>query len=205
MQPARLMLSDAEDVVAEIGFATYKMAGASNADTRCEAIAERAGDLTVTKTLVTDVVGYLPARKAAVAVMPAKLVLVEHVASRVQSMISSGERTGLRSMLELRFDPALDVAALQLNLVITRVDEVVRAVTGSVRMQSEAAQKIVKNAEAAASRTRQVKATVAEVGTFAERTRRSAAQIGQAVADPNHQAAALQAEAQQFVARVRAA
>jgi methyl-accepting chemotaxis protein len=59
--------------------------------------------------------------------------------------------------------------------------------------------------EGAAARTRQVAETVAGVSDFASRTRLSAEQIGQAVADLNRQAVALQQEAQQFVARVRAA
>jgi hypothetical protein len=47
--------------------------------------------------------------------------------------------------------------------------------------------------------------TIAGVSDFASRTRAGAQEILQAAADLNRQAAALQYEAQQFVAQVRAA
>ncbi len=96
-------------------------------------------------------------------------------------------------------------ATQSMSTVIAQIDEVSRAITGSVRMQSEATAKIAESVDGAATRTRQVADTVAGVSGFASRTRLSAEQIGQAVADLNRQAAALQQEARQFVARVRAA
>jgi methyl-accepting chemotaxis protein len=96
-------------------------------------------------------------------------------------------------------------ATQSMSRVIAQIDEVSRAITGSVRMQSEATAKIAESVEGAASYTRQVADTVAGVSTFASRTRLSADEIGRAVADLNRQAAALQEEAQLFVARVRAA
>ena len=80
-----------------------------------------------------------------------------------------------------------------------------QAITGSVRMQSEATQRIAESVDGAAHRTRQVADTIAGVNDFASRTRTGAQQILQAVADLNRQAAALQQEAQAFVAHVRAA
>jgi methyl-accepting chemotaxis protein len=59
--------------------------------------------------------------------------------------------------------------------------------------------------DGAAARTRQVSNTIAGVSDFASRTRAGAQEILQAAADLNRQAAALQYEAQQFVAQVRAA
>ncbi len=96
-------------------------------------------------------------------------------------------------------------ATQSMSAVIGQVDTVSRAITGSVRMQSEATAKIAESVEGAAARTHQLAATVAGVSEFAGRTRQSAEQIGQSVADLNRQAAALQEEALQFVARVRAA
>ena len=59
--------------------------------------------------------------------------------------------------------------------------------------------------DGAAARTRQVADTVGGVSAFAGRTGASAQQIKAAVADLNRQAASLQEEAQDFIARVRAA
>jgi methyl-accepting chemotaxis protein len=89
--------------------------------------------------------------------------------------------------------------------VISQIEAVSRAITGSVGLQSEATHKIAETVDGAAARTRQVANSVAGVSDFANRTRVNAQQILQAVADLNRQAAALQGEAQLFVARVRAA
>jgi methyl-accepting chemotaxis protein len=96
-------------------------------------------------------------------------------------------------------------ATQSMSTVVMQIEEVSRAITGSVRLQSEATQKIAESVDGAAARTRQVADTIAGVNGFAGRTWQDAQQIMQAVADLNRQAAALQQEAQQFVARVRAA
>ncbi len=96
-------------------------------------------------------------------------------------------------------------ATQSMSTVIANIEQVSLAITGSVRIQSEATQKIAESVDGAAARTRQVASTVTGVSEFASRTRSSAQQIMQAVADLNRQANALQEEAQDFVARVRAA
>ena len=72
-------------------------------------------------------------------------------------------------------------------------------------LQSEATHKIAETVDGAAGRSQQVAHSVAGVSDFANRTNLSAHQILEAVADLNRQAVALQAEAQSFVAQVRAA
>ncbi len=96
-------------------------------------------------------------------------------------------------------------ATQSMSSAIVQVDAVARAITGSVRLQSEATQKIAESVEGAATRARQVSSTIAGVSDFASRTRAGAQQILEAVADLNRQAAALQGEAHEFVARVRTA
>ena len=96
-------------------------------------------------------------------------------------------------------------ATQSMSTVIAQIDEVSHAITGSVRLQSEATSRIAESVEGAALRTREVADTIAGVSDFASRTHRGAQQILLAVADLNRQAAELQDEAQQFVARVRAA
>lgn len=89
--------------------------------------------------------------------------------------------------------------------VISQIEGVSRAITSSVALQSQATHKIAETVDGAAVRTRQVATSVAGVSDFANRTNMSAQQILEAVADLNRQAVALQAEAQSFVAQVRAA
>lgn len=89
--------------------------------------------------------------------------------------------------------------------VIAQIEGVSRAIANSVALQSEATHKIAETVDGAAGRSQQVANSVAGVSDFANRTNLSAHQILQAVADLNRQAVALQAEAQSFVAQVRAA
>jgi NO-binding membrane sensor protein with MHYT domain/methyl-accepting chemotaxis protein len=96
-------------------------------------------------------------------------------------------------------------ATKSMSGVIAQIDAVSQAITGSVRMQSAATHKIAESVDGAAHRSRQVAATIAGVNDVAGRTRSGAEQILHAVADLNRQAAALQQEAQAFVAHVRAA
>jgi methyl-accepting chemotaxis protein len=96
-------------------------------------------------------------------------------------------------------------ATQSMSSVIARIDVVARAITDSIKLQNQATQKIAESVDGAAARTRQVSNTIAGVSDFASRTRAGAQEILQAAADLNRQAAALQYEAQQFVAQVRAA
>jgi methyl-accepting chemotaxis protein len=96
-------------------------------------------------------------------------------------------------------------ATQSMSTVVAQIEIVSTAITGSVRLQSVATEKIAKSVEGSAARTRQVADTIVGVNDFASRTRQNAQQILQAVTDLNQQAAALQEEAQQFVARVRTA
>ena len=92
-----------------------------------------------------------------------------------------------------------------ISQAIARIHTVARAITEAVSVQSEATQRIAQTVEGAAVRTRQVSQTIEGVTEFASRTRNGAVEIQNAAADLNRQAAALQAEAQDFIARVRAA
>ena len=114
-----------------------------------------------------------------------------HIQDRTGSMgqIIDGVRTATQSM----------------SSVIAQIETVARAITGSVKLQNQATQRIAESVEGAAARSRQVSDAIAGVNEFAARTHTGARQISQAVADLNRQAAALQDEAQNFVARVRAA
>ena len=89
--------------------------------------------------------------------------------------------------------------------VISQIEGVSRAIMNSVALQSQATHKIAETVDGAAVRSRQVAQSVAGVSDFANRTNLGAQQILEAVADLNRQAVALQAEAQSFVAQVRAA
>ena len=96
-------------------------------------------------------------------------------------------------------------ATQSMSAVIAQIDAVSQAITGSVRIQSDATHRIAESIDGAAHRSRQVADTIAGVNDFASRTRSGADQIMQAVAELNGQATALQQEAQAFIAQVRAA
>ena len=127
---------------------------------------------------------------------------VKTLAARTtQALASIQDRTGSMGQI---IDGVLG-ATQSMSSVIAQVEAVARSITGSVRLQSEATQKIAESVEGAATRSRQVSLTIAGVNDFASRTHNGAQQILEAVADLTRQAAALQEEAQDFVARVRAA
>ena len=116
--PARLALSEAKNALAEIGLATYKMAGASDPATAREAVDERAGEVAVAKTMLESVVGYFPHHKDDVQDILVRLGLVERIAQGVHEMVATGDQVQARTILELRFDPALDDAAFHMNRLI---------------------------------------------------------------------------------------
>ncbi len=96
-------------------------------------------------------------------------------------------------------------ATPSMSRVIAQIDAVSQAITGSVRMQSDATHKIAGSVDGAADRTRQVADSIAGVNDVASHTRAGAQRILQAVADLNRQATVLQQEALAFIAHVRAA
>jgi methyl-accepting chemotaxis protein len=122
-------------------------------------------------------------------------------ARTTQALASIQDRTGSMGLII----DGVRGATQSMSRVIAQIEVVSRAITGSVKLQSQATQRIAESVEGAAVRSRQVSDTIAGVTEFADRTRSGALQISLAVADLNRQAAALQDEAQDFVARVRAA
>jgi methyl-accepting chemotaxis protein len=127
---------------------------------------------------------------------------VKTLAARTtQALASIQDRTG--SVSHIIGD--VRGATQSMSSVIARIDVVARAITDSIKLQNQATQKIAESVDGAAARTRQVSNTIAGVSDFASRTRAGAQEILQAATDLSRQAAALQDEAQQFVAQVRAA
>ncbi len=96
-------------------------------------------------------------------------------------------------------------ATQSMSKVVTQIEAVAHAITSSMTIQSQATHKITKTVDGAAARSREVSGAIAGVSDFASRTQLSAQQILEAVADLSRQAVALQTEAHQFVADVRAA
>jgi methyl-accepting chemotaxis protein len=122
-------------------------------------------------------------------------------AQTTQALASIKERTGSVGVI---IDGVCG-ATQSMSGAIAQIETVARAITGSVKLQNQATQRIAETVEGAAERTRQVSSAIEGVSEFASRTHSGAQQILQAVADLNRQAAALQEEAQDFVTRVRAA
>jgi methyl-accepting chemotaxis protein len=92
-----------------------------------------------------------------------------------------------------------------MSTIIARIEGISSAVNHSVAQQDVSAKKIAENVDGAAERVRQVSDTIAGVSDLAGETGNAAAQILEAVAGLNRQAASLQDGAQRFVSRVRAA
>ena len=122
-------------------------------------------------------------------------------AQTTQALANIQDRTGSMGQII----DGVRTATQSMSSAIAQIETVARAITGSVKLQNQATQKIAESVEGAALRSRQVSDAIAGVNEFAARTHTGARQISQAVADLNRQAAALQDEAQDFVARVRAA
>jgi methyl-accepting chemotaxis protein len=109
----------------------------------------------------------------------------------------------------------LPEATQSMSTVITQIDEISRSITGSVVLMSDAVlskdstsdatKRIAETVDSAAARTRQVAITIGGAGDFAVCTGEDAQRIMEAVAGLNSQTAALQEEAQHFIAQVRAA
>lgn len=118
IEPARLVLTEAKIAVAQIGLATYKMAGASDVDTVREADDERAGQYAAAKAWLNSVTGYLPEHADDVRRMFERLELVRSIADDAHKLVAAGNREGARTLLEFKFDPALVDAATNMNRLI---------------------------------------------------------------------------------------
>jgi methyl-accepting chemotaxis protein len=118
MAPARLALAESKIAVTSMGLATYKMAGAGDADAVRQAADERNGEYAAAKLWLQNVTGYFPERQEDVRGILAKLELVDTIADRVRGMIAAGDHAGAQSTLSLKFDPALDDAEFHMNRLI---------------------------------------------------------------------------------------
>jgi len=131
------------------------------------------------------------------------------VAQEVKSL--AGQTTLALSSIKDKTGTVRDIidgvcgATQLMSNVIAQIEGVSRSIANSVALQSEATHRIAETVDGAAGRAQQVAKSVAGVSDFANRTHVNAQQILEAVAALNRQAAALQAEAQQFVAQVRTA
>jgi len=96
-------------------------------------------------------------------------------------------------------------ATAAISTVIGSIENISGVISGSVEQQQQATARIAENVDGAAERTRQVSRTIAGVSEFAHQSRRGVQQLLHAVAEINRQADTLQRDAEQFIARVRAA
>jgi methyl-accepting chemotaxis protein len=118
MAPARLSLTEAKIALASIGLATYKMAGASDADTVREANDERQGQYAAAMAWLNGVIAYLPERRDDIRGMRDRLDGVNGIAGKVHRLVEEGEHEAARAILEFRFDPALVDTATTMNRLI---------------------------------------------------------------------------------------
>ncbi len=118
VEPARLTLTEAKIAVESLGLATYKLAAASDPDTRREAADERAGQFAAAKAWLNGVNDYLPGHAEDVEGMRKRLDLVNTIAESVDAIMKAGDREQARWTLEFKFDPALVDATTNMNRLI---------------------------------------------------------------------------------------
>jgi len=92
-----------------------------------------------------------------------------------------------------------------ISTVIERINSIAGAITGSVAQQNDASRRIAENIEQASVRTLKFTSTIAGVSDVAERTRKAAGQIQEAIAELSQQASMLRDDARRFAERTRAA
>ncbi len=96
-------------------------------------------------------------------------------------------------------------ATQAISTVIGSIENISGVISGSIQQQQVATARIAENVDGAAERTRQVSCTIAGVSDFANKTRQGVGQLLEAVAEINRQAGTLRRDAEEFIARVRAA
>jgi methyl-accepting chemotaxis protein len=116
--PARLALTEAKIAVTSMGLAVYKMASTGDIDVVREAIEERKGHYAAAMSWLHGVVGYRPELNDDVQRIIERVNTVNAVADTIYAQASEGDREHARVTVELKFDPALVVAATDMTRLI---------------------------------------------------------------------------------------
>ncbi|HVX98839.1 MAG TPA: methyl-accepting chemotaxis protein [Pseudorhodoplanes sp.] len=118
LAPARLALAEAKIAVTSMGLLTYKIAGTADAELAGQAASDRKNAFAAAKTWLANVTNYFPEGAEDVGRILSRIELVDRLAASVSEPVSGDARREAQSMLELRFDPALDDAVFHMNRLI---------------------------------------------------------------------------------------
>ena len=116
--PARLALAEAKTGLESFGLDVYKAYSASDADAAREAAEAIENDAAAVKNALDNVAGYEPTAGGDVARIQAKLEVAHNVARDVKAALHAGDRALAGRVVDLKFDPARDDTASQLNRLI---------------------------------------------------------------------------------------
>ena len=116
--PARLALAEAKTGLETFGLDVYKAYSASDAGAAREAAEAVENDDAAVKNALNNVAGYEPAASADVQRIQTKLEVARNVARDVKAALRAGDRALAGRIIDLKFDPARDDTASQLNRLI---------------------------------------------------------------------------------------
>jgi len=116
--PARLVLTEAKARVESFGLATYKIYAAGDADTAKLAAAAMKGEYSAALIALDNVVGYFPKTEEDVKTIRVKLEMAHAIGLEIAGHVAANDRSTAREQLDIRFDPARDDVAGQLNRLV---------------------------------------------------------------------------------------
>jgi methyl-accepting chemotaxis protein len=116
--PARLALAEAKTDLESFGLDVYKAYAASDADVEKEAAGQVENDNAATKSALNNVATYDPATRDDVARIAGKLEVAHGIARDLEDALHTGNRALAQQVIDLKFDPARDDVAAQLNHLI---------------------------------------------------------------------------------------
>jgi methyl-accepting chemotaxis protein len=116
--PARLALADAKTGLESFGLDVYKTYSAADADAAREAGEAVENDAAAVKNALNNVANYEPATGGDVQRIQAKLDIAHTIARDLKTALHAGDRALAGRIIDLKFDPARDDTASQLNRLI---------------------------------------------------------------------------------------
>jgi methyl-accepting chemotaxis protein len=116
--PARLALAEAKTSMGAMGGALYRAYAATDDDGVVIASQTMSGEYNAARNSLNNVLTYFPGRKTDLDLVLSKLEYAYGIAEQVRGAIKARNRNQAQGLLELRFDPALDDAAGQMNRLI---------------------------------------------------------------------------------------
>lgn len=116
--PARLALAETKAATGNLGLAVYKLFSAADREQAVQAADALENEYNSGRNSLRNVRAYFPSRSEDIERIAQKLSLLDAIAGEVKDALKSGDRALARQMLDLKFDPAQDDVAFQINRLI---------------------------------------------------------------------------------------